>query len=128
MASTGDVGHVSDLVDVESGPVEGDPEPPVGIPLGLEVVNPEDLVNNLTFGIELGTRTSISLLFTSGLDFESSVASLSGFVPGLDPLLGLSEGEFSCLGSEPRALFADDCWGTQQNIYWRSFLVLNSPC
>jgi hypothetical protein len=42
------------------------------------------------------------------------VAALSGFDPGLDPLPGLSEGDFVCIGSEPGALFVGDCWGTQQ--------------
>jgi hypothetical protein len=40
MASVWDAGSVSDTGDVECGPVAGDPEPPVGIPLGFGAVNP----------------------------------------------------------------------------------------
>jgi hypothetical protein len=114
MASFWDVGSVSYTGTVECGPVARDPEPPVDIPLGLRAVNPVDMGISLTSRIDLKTHTSIALSFSSGFAFESSVAALSGFDPGMDPLMGLTEGDFSCISSEPGALFDGDCWGTQQ--------------
>jgi hypothetical protein len=116
MATAGDAGSLQGLGVVVGSLGTVDPDPSGGYPLGLETVNPEVLANNLTSGMEMGIHTSIALSFTSGLDFELSVATLSGFVPGLDPPPGLSEGDFSCLSSEPGALFADDCRGTQPKV------------
>jgi hypothetical protein len=90
MATDGDVGSTSGSRVVVSSTRVRDPEPPT--PLGLEAVNPEVLVNNLTSGIELGTHSSIALSFSSGLDFELSVAALSGFVPWDGPPSGAVRG------------------------------------
>jgi hypothetical protein len=117
MVTVRDVGPVSILGVVVGSPGGVEIEYPGGNPLGLKAVNPEVLVNKLTSGIELGTHTSISLSFTSGLDYDMSMASLLGFIPGMDPLLGLPQGDFSCIGSKPGDIFADDCWGTQQKSF-----------
>jgi hypothetical protein len=107
MATAGDAGSPQGLGVVVGGLRTVDPDPLGEYPLGLETVNPEGLANNLTSSMEMGIHTLIALSFTSGLDFELSVATLSRFVPGLEPPPGLSKGDFSCLSSEPGAIFSD---------------------
>jgi hypothetical protein len=92
-------------------------------------VNPTNQVYALTSGLVSGIPSSIDFSYLGGLDFsfslvyESPVVSLTRFEPGLDPLPGLTECNYVCIGFEPGALFDGDCWGTQQK-----YLLVADSC
>jgi hypothetical protein len=111
MASAWNAGFGSVTGIVECGLVAGDSEPPVGFPLGFKAVNPANMINDLTSGIDLGAHTLIYLSFMSGLAFESSTTALSGFDLELDPLSTRLPLSF---------------WAPKKNAYRWPILVLNS--